>query len=104
MYPSLPLILALALLAGGACAQDGTPAPRAGGMTEGAEAASQSGSSEPSAPATQESQGIRLDEGSGNAPASRATVRAEECTNAGASPGGPDAGADCAAGETRTPR
>jgi hypothetical protein len=99
MYPALGLAIAFALLAGAAFTQDRAPTPRPGDASEAAgEAAPQSGSSEPSAPATQESQGLRLDEGSGNPPSPRGAARAEDCPEAGAAPAA-GARADCGPGQ-----
>ena len=72
MRRSLALAFMSILLSGLACAEE-QPAAPARDAVPGTrnEATPQSGSSEPTAPATQESQGLRLDQGSGTAPASR---------------------------------
>jgi hypothetical protein len=110
MHSALSLALALALLSGAACAQDGSSTPTGmpgAAADDRAEPAATEGSSEPSAPATQESQGLSLDNVSRTpAPSARGGGASQDCTNQGAaaSASGPGAAVDCGPGQTRTPR
>lgn len=108
MHPSLALASALVLMAGAACAQDNSPSspartPTGAAIDDGAgtDATQGSGSSEPSSPATQESQGLRLDN-LGREPVPAARGAGQDCTNQGAATSAIGAAAvDCGPGETR---